>query len=423
MLWSDFYDNFWDWSDSTRKSRISSLEDIGSGSEVVDVIYEIEDQKIRAQMIRKAIKLGAIFTSEDFQNLEGELPDEVYEQLGQHAGFHAAFPSYDKDDTSWSHYYDNFTEWSPELQSAAIQKLSQLGSHDEIVDAILSMDGMGQRVSLLQKAMSRGVKFDHDDFMNLWDMLPQDVYLALAAHTGYSAECPDYDKDDHSWQFFYDNGGAWTEDLQLKAIASLTDIGDAEQITEMVMNLTEQKPKAKLIERAIAEKVIFSRDNLTYLDGDIPDHLFQKLLVIAGIPEDSLYFDEDTITEDTFADEIELGPELSAPESAHAANKNAKGFLNVLGIIAAAIFGIFFIFIKVIIEITKPYYGGKHHRSSYRSFGKHVKKKNSNRCDGDCDNCPAHYGYRYGRWYYGHGHQHGCLRGGNGGRTGRTYRD
>ena len=34
-------------------------------------------------------------------------------------------------------------------------------------------------------------------------------------------------------------------------------------------------------------------------------------------------------------------------------------------------------------------------------------------CTGDCANCPPHYGYRYGRWYYGHGHQHGCEFGGN----------
>lgn len=44
-------------------------------------------------------------------------------------------------------------------------------------------------------------------------------------------------------------------------------------------------------------------------------------------------------------------------------------------------------------------------------------------CNGDCANCPPHYGYRYGRWYYGHGHQSGCERGGNGGASGKTYRD
>ena len=54
-----------------------------------------------------------------------------------------------------------------------------------------------------------------------------------------------------------------------------------------------------------------------------------------------------------------------------------------------------------------------------------LTKKNTpaHRCNGDCAHCPPHYGYRYGRWYYGHGHQHGCQRGGNGGATGRTYRD
>ena len=35
------------------------------------------------------------------------------------------------------------------------------------------------------------------------------------------------------------------------------------------------------------------------------------------------------------------------------------------------------------------------------------------RCTGDCANCPPHYGYRYGRWYYGHDHTHGCEFGGN----------
>lgn len=40
-------------------------------------------------------------------------------------------------------------------------------------------------------------------------------------------------------------------------------------------------------------------------------------------------------------------------------------------------------------------------------------KKHSGKCDGNCANCPPHYGYRYGRWHYGHGHSEGCVRGGN----------
>ena len=97
MLWSDFYDGFWDWSDSTRRTRISSLEDIGSGEEVVEVVLEIEDPKVKAQLIRKAMKFGVEFTSDDFMNLDGELPDELYAQLGQYAGFDHNDPYFDEE--------------------------------------------------------------------------------------------------------------------------------------------------------------------------------------------------------------------------------------------------------------------------------------------------------------------------------------
>lgn len=47
------------------------------------------------------------------------------------------------------------------------------------------------------------------------------------------------------------------------------------------------------------------------------------------------------------------------------------------------------------------------------SLASHSEKKHSRHCDSDCANCPPHYGYRYGRWYYGKGHQYGCEFGGN----------
>ena len=56
-------------------------------------------------------------------------------------------------------------------------------------------------------------------------------------------------------------------------------------------------------------------------------------------------------------------------------------------------------------------------------LGASGKSKGTGHCDGNCAACPPHYGYRYGRWYYGHGHRYGCRRGGNGGASGRCYRD
>lgn len=40
-------------------------------------------------------------------------------------------------------------------------------------------------------------------------------------------------------------------------------------------------------------------------------------------------------------------------------------------------------------------------------------RNSAERLTADCANCPPHYGYRYGRWYYGHDHDHGCEFGGN----------
>lgn len=37
------------------------------------------------------------------------------------------------------------------------------------------------------------------------------------------------------------------------------------------------------------------------------------------------------------------------------------------------------------------------------AFSGSVRKRDSNRCDGDCAHSPPHYGYRYVRWYYGKG--------------------
>lgn len=51
------------------------------------------------------------------------------------------------------------------------------------------------------------------------------------------------------------------------------------------------------------------------------------------------------------------------------------------------------------------------------------KPKSTGRCTGDCAHCPPHYGYRYGRWYYGHGHTHGSEFCGNGGCSGKCNID
>lgn len=110
MQWCDFYDGFWDWSDATRRARISSLEAIGPGHEIVDAVLEIEDEKLRCQLIRKAIKLGAQFTGDDFMNLDGELPGDLYAQLGKYTGFDHNDPYFDEDNMDWEDFYNAYCD-------------------------------------------------------------------------------------------------------------------------------------------------------------------------------------------------------------------------------------------------------------------------------------------------------------------------
>ena len=159
MQWCDFYDAFWDWSDSTRRTRISSLENIGSGDEVVEVVLEIEDPKIRAQLIRKAMKLGAEFSSDDFINLDGELHDEVYAELGKYAHFDHHDPYFDEDNMTWEDFESNYSDWSAEITARRIAKMKKFGDPESVCEVILGMPTPELEDALYNKAVVKGVKF------------------------------------------------------------------------------------------------------------------------------------------------------------------------------------------------------------------------------------------------------------------------
>lgn len=178
MLWSDFYDAFWDWSDSTRRTRISSLEDIGSGDEVVEAVLEIEDPKVKAQLIRKAIKLGAEFTNDDFMNLDGELSDEVYEELGKYAGFDHNDPYFDEDDMDWDDFYGAYSDWNEALLLRRIHKLKHFGPADEVAEVIQCMPNSEAENLLYKKALAAGVRFTDDQMLemgNLFEVLTKAI--------------------------------------------------------------------------------------------------------------------------------------------------------------------------------------------------------------------------------------------------------
>ena len=266
MQWSEFYEKYWDWSDSTRRTKISSLENVGPGSEVLEVVYEILDEKVRSQLIRKAMKLGARFTADDLFELQYQIPEELYAQLAAYAGLDKDDPHFDENHMTWSDFYDAYTEWSDEVLTRRVNLLRDFGPHDEVYEAIIDMPNDQLEGLLYRKAVLAGVRFNETELSDLgrWDEIPEEVDVLM--------------------------------------------------------------------------------------------------------------------------------PEEQRPQTVYQKPKMGLGFLAIAAMI-----------VEGLSSFDKP--------------------KKSNYCDGDCANCPPHYGGRYGRWYYGHGHQSGCERGGNGGLWGKTYRD
>ena len=84
MLWEKLYEEYSDMSDSLLRSSIMSLEDIGSGYEVVSVITDIDNAEIRLRLIERAMELGAVFDEDDFATLDGEIPSYLLVKLAKY---------------------------------------------------------------------------------------------------------------------------------------------------------------------------------------------------------------------------------------------------------------------------------------------------------------------------------------------------
>lgn len=220
----------------------------------------------------------------------------------------------------------------------------------------------------------------------------------------------------YTWDEYYEKFYDWAESTQVRNLSALTSLGSADEVAEIIIELQVNVPAAnRLLKKAVAAKLAFSGSDLVefacindkelaiaavrnsagrlttedmeYLYGEIDDEVVieickqQNLVLPEDLREEEEYEDEEPeeIEEDKPIDEIDVCVDDYYPPP------KRPGFF-------AALFG-------VIAGINMAT-GSNQHR-------------HNGRCNGDCANCPPHYGYRYGRWYYGHDHVHGCEFGGN----------
>lgn len=204
------------------------------------------------------------------------------------------------------------------------------------------------------------------------------------------------------WETYYEKFYDWATSTQISRISSLTSYGASSEVAEVAQEYMDEKAASRLIKKAVAygvqftpeeiydlsgccnteamnallesAKCRFTKEQLEDLYGAADDEVLERLAArnrITLFEEDADEEVEDEIVEEEVFDE----PVAPTPKI---------GFFTKL-FMAVGIAG---------------------------SFGS-SQKKHPGHCTGDCANCPPHYGYRYGRWYYGHGHVHGCEFGGN----------
>lgn len=216
----------------------------------------------------------------------------------------------------------------------------------------------------------------------------------------------------YTWDEYYEKFYDWAESTQVRNLSALTSLGSADEVGEIIIELQVNVPAAnRLLKKAVEAKLEFSAyDLIEFLctndkelataavynsanrltDEDMED-LYGEVddkVIIEICSKRNLTLPEDLREEEDEADfeEDEALEEVDIYIDDVTYEKPKKlGFFGILFAVLGA--------------------AGSIDNSS--------QQRHNGRCNGDCANCPPHYGYRYGRWYYGHDHVHGCEFGGN----------
>ena len=212
-----------------------------------------------------------------------------------------------------------------------------------------------------------------------------------------------------TWSEYYDGFYDWSTSTQKSYSYGLENYGSAEEVFEVALEFAfdDEKFATRFIEKALNAGVRFSSEQVIEMALYIGKPVLSKAAELASnkfteedLEELYMLIDDDAFNRisqklniDIFADDTPVYEEEPEDEDVYELEEEycyepapkKLGFFTTL-------FAIFAGF-------------------SLASGSK--KKPHNGKCNGDCANCPPHYGYRYGRWYYGHGHVRGCVFGGN----------
>lgn len=198
------------------------------------------------------------------------------------------------------------------------------------------------------------------------------------------------------WDAYYKKFDEWATSTQISCLSALTSYGPSDEVAEVAQGLMDETAASRLIRRALAAGVQFTAEEIcelvnccnaavmnALLENSLCTFTREQLEDLWGVVDDAVLeqtacrcrvklFDDDEEEEEEEDDEPEQA-EFPPPKRRR---EPKLGFWTLLG---AALLG-------------APGTAG---------------------AAPACAHCPPHFGYRYGRWYYGHGHVYGCEFGGN----------
>lgn len=312
---------------------------------------------------------------------------------------------------TWEEYYDKFYDWANSTQIKYLSRLTSYGSPDEITEVAGELGDEKAASRLVNRALDAGVCFGASHVENLDSSVSRETMLRAAA----SIEGPITDRQLLDWASYLDDEillilikKSGRDNHSPDAIMEILETLEDDFIREMALHANgcfsaaqldtlrdcfDEDTMGTLVEQALYHGMTFSPEEIVeWCHTDIGNYLIEKMAMsCTGIFDDNqaeeLYYrlPEEAYRRIAKKHKLDLHRNPGYNDAAFQAPPEPKmGFFAKL-------------FAALGAGGAAPSHGRRH----------------NGRCNGDCANCPPHYGYRYGRWYYGHDHVYGCEFGGN----------
>ena len=88
--------------------------------------------------------------------------------------------------------------------------------------------------------------FSQEDFSNLDGELSEGLYARVAKHGDFYLDNPHFDPDDFQWDEFYCEYMDMPKSLLEKSINNISDFGDSDEVTEVLLDLEDATPNNKI---------------------------------------------------------------------------------------------------------------------------------------------------------------------------------